>query len=362
MNEMQVKTDVNNYEIILKENYKDFCYTIKNLKKQYSKLVIISDEVVMDIYSKTIKEVFEDCNMRVVIITFFSGEKNKNIDTVAKIYEQMIDSKVDRKSLIIGLGGGVVGDIAGFVAATYMRGIDFVLAPTTLLSQVDSSIGGKTGFNFAGNKNIIGSFYQPQLVYTNVNSLNTLSKRHFFNGMAEVIKHGLILDRDYFYYLKKNQTKIKSMDYDTMKYVVKRSCELKGQIVALDEKESGIRKILNFGHTLGHAVESLLEYELLHGECVSVGIAFCAYISMEIGSLKISEYDDIINLLKMYNLPTKVCGLSSDEIYEHMFLDKKTTFGRISIICLDGIGKSFVKDDLSDEQIIGGIKKILSSS
>ncbi len=355
---MQVETGKGKYKIKFKDGFEGLLSSIKELNNSYSKLVIISDENVASIYKEEVMKVLSGAGLETFFIAFFAGEKSKNLANISSIYENLIDYKIDRDSLIIALGGGVVGDIAGFVAATYMRGIDYVQVPTTLLAQVDSSIGGKTGFNHSSKKNIVGAFYPPILVYSNINSLKTLDNRQFANGMAELIKHAIICDRDYLDFLYDNSEEIKDMDFELLSKAIKRSCEIKSEVVSKDEKEKGIRKILNFGHSVGHAIESLLNYDLLHGECVSLGMAFAAKLSLDLGGISKQEYEKIIEILLAYNLPVKI-KIDAKAIYQELFYDKKSSFGKIGIICLDGIAEPYFKDDCSKVEILGALASII---
>lgn len=223
------------------------------------------------------------------------GERSKNLKTIEEIYRYLIKLKLDRESTLIALGGGVVGDITGFVAATYLRGINFIQVPTTLLAQVDSSVGGKTGVDFEGAKNIIGAFYQPKFVYVNVNSLKTLPVKELKSGLAEVIKHGIIRDSNFFNYIDNNMEKILNYDEDVLKYVIKTNCLIKGKVVEQDEKETGLRAILNFGHTIGHAIESVSDFQLLHGECISIGMVGACKIAQYMGMVDDDSMDSIRN-------------------------------------------------------------------
>ena len=249
------------------------------------------------------------------------------------------------------LGGGVTGDITGFVASTYLRGIDFVQIPTTLLSQVDSSIGGKTGVDFDAYKNMVGAFYMPKLVYINISSLSTLPKRLFLSGMAEILKHGLIKDKEYFDWLCRNQNKICNKDFETLKKMIYFSCCIKKDVVEKDPKEKGERALLNFGHTIGHAVEKLKDFSLLHGECVSIGISAAAYISMKIGNLSEEDYKIINNSLTMFELPINTDNLNAKEVVEATLSDKKMDSGQIKFIVLNRLGEGKIDKSISKNMI-----------
>lgn len=312
------------------------------------KLVVITDKNVDSFYGTCFMEALESAGYKPDKYVIMPGEKSKDLKTVEDIYRFLIGLKLDRKSVIIALGGGVVGDITGFAASTYLRGIDFIQVPTTLLAQVDSSVGGKTGIDFEGVKNVIGTFYQPKLVYINVNSLKTLPLREFKSGMAEVIKHGLIMDSEFFNYIGNNLDKIFEYNEDVMKHVIKVNCSIKGNVVEQDEKESGLRAILNFGHTIGHAIESVSGFGLLHGECVSVGMVGAFRMAYYMGMINKEAVNDVTNLLEKAGLPTVVKGISPEKVYEKMFYDKKVKGGRLLFILPRAIGdvmRCFVDDE-----------------
>lgn len=290
------------------------------------------------------------------------GEKSKTLDTVRDIYAFLMDCRLERNSVLIALGGGVVGDITGFVAATFLRGINFVQVPTTLLAQADSSIGGKVGIDFQGSKNIIGSFYQPSFVYANVSTISTLPEREIRNGLAETIKHGLISDGDFFDYIEYNIKKIFSTDTNVLQYIAKTNCRIKGEIVAKDERESGLRAILNFGHTIGHAVESTSDFRLMHGECVSLGIIGAYKIALKLGMVTQKELGKVSGALEKSGMPVKIDGVDPELVYRQMYYDKKIKDGMLKFILPKGIGsvvqctvenEDIIKDVL-DELLVGG--------
>jgi 3-dehydroquinate synthase len=259
---------------------------------------------------------------------------------VRKIYERLLKARLDRKSVMVALGGGVVGDITGFAAATYMRGIDFAQVPTTLLAQVDSSVGGKTGVNHRLAKNMIGAFWQPRLVWVDVQTLRTLPRREFLAGLAEVIKYGIIRDEDFFDFLEGNRDRVLEMDDDSLARIIGRSCEIKAEVVSRDERESGLRAILNYGHTIGHAIETVTSYrKYLHGEAVAAGMGVEASISKTMGLIEEDQVARIKALIEAYGLPAsapEVRGL--DALLSTMQLDKKTVSGELTFILPEKIG------------------------
>ncbi|WP_250278483.1 3-dehydroquinate synthase [[Clostridium] colinum] len=349
------------YSINIKRKYtiyieEDFTNLIKYLNKnniKHNNIVIITDDNVFNYYLKDIKNLFNNSNIYVYKIK--SGEKSKNLTQIHKIYEFLLNNNIDRKSLIISLGGGVVGDIAGFVASTYMRGIKFIQIPTTLLSQVDSSIGGKTGVDFLNKKNIIGSFYNPSLVYINIKTLETLPKEQFENGMAEVIKHGYILDKEFLDFILYQKEKIKNYDKNILKKMIYQSCKIKANIVCKDEKEQEIREILNFGHTFGHSIETETDFNVLHGQGVAIGIIASMYISYIKGYLQQEDLEKAKDILKYFNLYSEN-KLNIENIYKNMIYDKKNEDKKIKIIMLKNIGEAFATNEISEKIIKDAIK------
>lgn len=287
-----------------------------------------------------------------------AGEKSKTLETVKDIYRRLSAEKFDRNSTLTALGGGVVGDITGFAAATYMRGVNYVQIPTSLLAQADSSIGGKTGVDFEGSKNMVGAFYQPRLVYINVSTLRTLPKRELSSGLAEVIKHGLIVNAEFYDYIAYNVSKIFAFDANTLQYMAKMNCSIKKSIVELDERESGPRAMLNFGHTFGHAIESASEFSLLHGECVSIGIAGAFKLALKLGMINASAAEGVENTLKSAGLPVRAKGMDAEMIYENMLHDKKSKSGRLNFILPRGIGE-VISCMVDDERAIREVIKEL---
>jgi 3-dehydroquinate synthase len=306
--------------------------------KLFGKMVVVTDSNVEKHYCDACIEALSETGAEVSRHVIPAGEKSKNLDIVRNLYSSLVSLKLDRQSTLVALGGGVVGDITGFAAATFLRGINFVQIPTSLLAQADSSIGGKTGVDFEGGKNLIGAFYQPRFVFINVNTLRTLSERDLKSGLAEVIKHGLILDAEFYDYIDYNISKIMTFDENVLQYITKMNCSIKGKVVELDEREGGLRAILNFGHTIGHAVESVSGFAMLHGECVAVGIAGAYRLALKMGMVDAKTTGQIENTLKKAGLPIKVQGMSGKAIYEQMFYDKKITDGKLNFVLPKGIG------------------------
>lgn len=356
---IDVKKDgIYSYSIWLEPDFQAFPDALLPLHTEQKKLCIVTDSAVEKLYAEPLKQALEGCCAYVSVFVFPAGEANKTLDTVRKLYEHLILNKFDRKDMLVALGGGVVGDLTGFAAATYLRGIDFIQVPTTLLAQVDSSIGGKTGVDFDAYKNMVGAFHMPRLVYMNLGTLLTLSKRQFAAGMAEIIKHGLIQDKTYYEWLQEHAKEIEDRDYEALRYMVHGSCQIKRHVVEEDPTEQGIRAWLNFGHTAGHAVEKLKNFELYHGECVSIGCVAAAWISCKRGLLTLAEREQIEQALKSYGLPVRVEGLSPEEVLSTTKLDKKMEAGKIKFVLLNRIGEAFVTKDVEDEELLEAIRYV----
>ena len=348
------------YEIRLEQDFKNLIGQIKQLGYASNrKICIVTDSNLAGLHLNELSEVIKSYFHTVISFSFPAGEEQKNLDTVQKLYEQLILNHFDRKDILIAFGGGVTGDLTGFAAATYLRGIDFIQIPTTLLSQVDSSIGGKTGVDFLQYKNMVGAFYQPKLVYMNLSLLKTLPNAQFISGLGEVLKHGLIKSEAYFSWMQENKSRIMGLQPDIIEEMVYQSCEIKRRVVELDPKEAGERALLNFGHTIGHAVEKLSDFKLFHGECVGIGMAAACRLSCNFGHITEEECSKIIDTLVQFGLPVSVRGLSQDEILAVSKSDKKMTAGNIKFILLKSIGNAYINPDLSDEQILSAISSVL---
>ncbi|MGE5473639.1 MAG: 3-dehydroquinate synthase [Ignavibacteriales bacterium] len=315
------------------------------------KILIVVDSNVDKVFSaQCIKEI-EKIGAFPFKYVFPAGEENKNLGTVNNIFKYCLKNKFERGDAIIALGGGVTGDVAGFAAATYMRGINFIQIPTSVLAQCDSSIGGKVGVDFEGVKNVIGAFYQPKVVYINVSALKTLPEREYLSGFGEIVKHAIIKDELFFKYLEDNVDALYARDTQVLSTVIEKNCKIKAEIVSVDEREDGLREILNFGHTIGHAIESEGDFSMLHGECVSVGIVAISNIAVRMGILSVNDFNRIVKLLQKLKLPVICKGLDVEDIYSLMKLDKKVKKGRINFIVPVKIGEVRITSNI-DENII----------
>lgn len=342
------------YPIVLTKGFDALQKEIEAVYKP-SSLLIITDSQVAPLYLEQVKQILIQI-APVYSYTFEAGEHSKHLNTVTAVYDALVEMQLDRNTLIVALGGGVVGDLAGFVASTYMRGIPFVQIPTTVLSQNDSSIGGKVGVDYFNHKNMVGAFYQPKLVYINIQVLQTLPEREYASGMAEIIKHGLIKNKALYNNLKQLKEAIKDKRTDALIAITYASCEVKCQVVEEDVYENGNRKILNFGHTIGHAIETLSDFKLLHGECVAYGMCMSAFISYQRGLLSKQDLLDIVNLCKDYQLLMPLDRYDTEKIIEQMGYDKKKAYGKIAFILLEGIGKASIVTDVTHQEIVEAVE------
>ncbi len=346
------------YHIELQEGFSKLPKFLQELGYGANRACIITESNVAPLYlgeiEKLLAPVFSTC----ISFVFEAGEGSKNTDTVGKVYECLIRHSFDRKDVLVALGGGVVGDLAGFAAATYLRGIDFVQVPTSLLAQTDSSIGGKTGVDFMQYKNMVGAFHMPRLVYMNLSALQTLPRRQFSSGMAELAKHGFIKDPYLLAILEEQSHRMVSQDYSILEEVIGLSCQVKRGVVEQDPKEKGERALLNFGHTIGHAIEKLSDFGLCHGECVSLGMAAASYISYLEGNLTLGQVAKVENVLESYGLPVRLDGFSHspEEVLAATKLDKKMESGKIKFVLLKSLGEAYLTKSLTDGRILEGIR------
>ncbi|MGN1197793.1 MAG: 3-dehydroquinate synthase [Acetatifactor sp.] len=346
------------YDIVFTHSFDELPTELEAFECKGRKICIVTDSKVDEIYGEQLFGILGGCCKKVVKYAFPNGEKNKNLDTVREIYRFLIEEKFDRKDLLIALGGGVVGDTTGFVAATYLRGIDFIQIPTTLLAQADSSIGGKTGVDFDSYKNMVGAFKMPILVYMNLSTLTTLDERQYFSGFAEIMKHGLIKDSMFYEWLIENMYEICERDIKVLEEMLIRSCNVKKMVVEKDPTEQGDRALLNFGHTIGHAIEKAKNFELYHGECVALGAVAAAYISWKKEMLSMDEYYEIRDMFVPFYLPISVDNIDPQEILKYTKSDKKMDSGRIKFVLLKKIGKAVIDQTVTDEEILAAINEI----
>ncbi len=321
-----------------------------------SKVMVVTNETVAPLYLEQLESSLKDFQLDTVILP--DGEQYKNMATLETILSALLEKRHARDTTVVALGGGVIGDMAGFAAACYQRGVGFVQVPTTLLAQVDSSVGGKTAVNHPLGKNMIGAFYQPSAVIIDTRCLHTLPAREFAAGMAEVIKYGIIFDSDFFEWLENNVTSLKQLDESALVYAIKRCCEIKAEIVSIDEQERGARALLNLGHTFGHAIEAEQGYgNWLHGEAVAAGMVLAADTSVQLGLISESQKARIIALIQAFELPvTAPEDMGYETFASHMQLDKKVLNGRLRLILPTGIGTSEIFSDVSEDLL----RKVIS--
>lgn len=347
------------YDIVFTVSFDELKEELARFDISEKKICIITDSHVKELYGNEVMETLTGSCKKNVLYSFTAGEENKTLDTVRDAYKFLIEEKFTRTDLLIALGGGVVGDVTGFIAATFLRGVDFIQIPTTLLAQSDSSIGGKTGVDFDGYKNMVGAFYMPKLVYMNVSTLKTLDDRQFFGGFAEVMKHGLIKDSAFYEWLLDHIYEIGDRDAETLIEMVMRSCMVKKLVVEKDPTEKGDRALLNFGHTIGHAIEKAKNFTMSHGECVALGCVAAAFISWKHEWLSMEEYYEIRDMFVPFNLPISVEGIDPEEILALTKSDKKMSSSNLKFILLKKVGKAVIDLNVTDEDILNAVKEIL---
>lgn len=340
------------YDIVIQDSYNALLESLEKLQIKERKICIVTEDGIAPLYLESVKEVLNGQCAYLTSYIFRHGEENKNLTTVNQIYQFLIEENFDRKDMLIALGGGVTGDLTGFVAATYLRGIDFVQLPTSLLSQVDSSIGGKTGVDYQAYKNMVGAFYMPKLVYINIATLQTLSDVQFRSGLGEVIKHGLIQDKEYYEFILKHKEEIWERKTEILAKIVEGSCRVKRAVVEKDPKEQGIRAYLNFGHTIGHAIEKMMEFSLTHGECVGIGSLAAARISLARDYLSQKEYEQMQDLYSYFHFPDLPEKVDLEAMIDIMKHDKKMEHGVLKFILLNKLGEAAIYKDVRDEEVI----------
>lgn len=364
MEEIKVDLGERSYKILVDSgNLKDIGKTLKDYHLG-KKATIITNPIVGDLYQDVVKDSLRKEGFEVAIARVPDGEEYKSLEWAAKLYDELLEHKRDRYSFILALGGGVIGDLAGFVASTYMRGIPFIQVPTSLLAQVDASIGGKVAVNHPLGKNLIGSFYQPRLVYTDLAVLKTLAHRELIAALAEVIKYGIIKNREFFDYLETNIDRVKTLNPNVLKKIVTVCARIKSELVSLDEREEkGIRSIINYGHTIGHALEVLTEYRVYrHGEAVSIGMVAAARIARRMGILNEEGERRQIELLEKAGLPTRIKDIDPSKIIKALARDKKVKEGKIKFILVTEIGKVVTRDDVPPEIIKEVLQEITAEN
>lgn len=346
------------YDIVFTDSFDLLAEELDALGIDGRRVAVIADSNTAALYGDIVRQKLEGRCRETLLYSFPAGESSKTLDTVRDIYRTLIEAKFDRKDLLIALGGGVVGDITGYAAATYLRGVDFVQVPTTLIAQSDSSIGGKTGVDFDGYKNMVGAFYMPKLVYMNVSVLKDLDDRQFYAGFAEVMKHGLIRDAIFYEWLLEHMYEIHERDPQTLVEMVMRSCAVKKLVVEKDPREQGDRALLNFGHTIGHAIEKAMQFQMVHGECIALGMVAAAYISWKHNWLSMEEYYEVRDMFVPFHLPISIDNIDPQEILRLTKSDKKMEGDRIKFVLLKKVGRAVIDRDVTDEEILAAIQEI----
>ncbi len=355
---ISVKTGMNeSYDIMLRDSFKELPDALVKAGCQGRRICIVTDSNVAPLYLEEVKTLISSCCDTVEVFQFEAGEQNKTLDSVKELYTVLIQAGFDRKDCLLALGGGVVGDLTGFAAATYLRGIRFVQVPTTLLSQIDSSVGGKTGVDFDQYKNMIGAFHQPALVYINYNVLKTLPEEQFCNGMGEVLKYGIGFDDEFYEWCIDHMGELDDREDDTLALMVSKCCDTKKYIVEKDPNETkGDRALLNLGHTIGHAIEKLMDFKMFHGECITLGTIAAAYISWKRGLIEEDEFYEIRDMNVAFGLPISFDTLSPEDIVEATKKDKKMDGGKIRFVLLKKLGRAFVAEDVTDEEMLEAVR------
>lgn len=360
MRELTVDLGQYSYPVLIGEGILDRT----DLYKKYintGQVMIVTNETIAPLYLERVLRSLGEIRAEKVIIP--DGEEYKNLETMNHIITRLLQNRFSRTCCLIALGGGVVGDITGFAAACYQRGVNYIQVPTTILAQVDSSVGGKTAVNHQLGKNMIGAFYQPRAVITDVSVLKTLNRREIQAGLSEVIKYGLIRDPGFFAWLEKNIARLLELDSEALVYAIEKSCRNKAEVVAVDEREAGERALLNLGHTFGHAIETGLGYkDWLHGEAVALGMLMAADLSFRHGWLSAQDVTRITNIIQAAALPQRLPdGLDANTMLELMSVDKKARNGQMRLVLLQDIGKAFVTDDFDRTRLEETLKQYSSA-
>jgi len=358
MLELAVELGERTYNIFIENSMLSACGSLARGLNKNQKALLVSNPTVFSLYGAAVAEALDSAGFEVTIALMPDGEEFKNMEIANEVLDAAVEARLERGSLVFALGGGVVGDLAGFVAAIYQRGIDFIQIPTTLLAQVDSSVGGKVAVNHPQGKNLIGAFHQPRAVIIDPLTLNTLEDRDYLSGLGEAVKYGIIYDAEFFGFLEENAEQILARDSNAIARLIYHSCRIKSEIVAQDERESGIRAILNLGHTFGHAVETLTGYGTFrHGEAVVMGTRAAAHLAVELGYLSQSDLQRIADLYSQLGLTLLFPKLDAEQVYQAMLGDKKVSGHKLKLVLPRGIGQFEIIDDPGITRIAGAIIK-----
>lgn len=359
MKKIPVSYENYTYDVIITEGFESIKEKIDECNLNGKKVMIVTDTNVAPLYESAVSDILSQSGMHSYSVVLDSGEEHKNISSIETILKALTENDFNRTDIVAALGGGVIGDMAGFASAIYKRGIDFIQIPTTLLAMVDSSVGGKTGIDFDGYKNMVGAFHNPLFVYMNTKTLDTLDERQFYNGFAESMKSAIIADAGYYSWLIDMMYEISEKESATIEELIERSVMIKKSIVEADFKEtSGKRALLNLGHTIGHAIEEDKVGVLLHGECVALGTIAAAFISWKKQLLEMDEYYEIRDMFVPFNLPITVDSIDKEHIIDNIKKDKKQGCDGLKFILLKSIGKAVVNSEVTDDEIMNALKEI----
>ena len=360
MRKVNVDLGAKSYDIVIGYDVKNEILEFVKQADFSSKGLIITDSNLATLYAAKLQEILKNAGLAADIVVIPAGESSKSLKVAETLYTKAINLGLDRKSPILALGGGVVGDLAGFIAATYMRGVPFVQIPTSLLAQVDSSVGGKVAVNHALGKNLIGAFYQPKAVFMDLNMMSTLPKREIYTGLGEIIKYGIIYDAEFFKFLEENKEKVLALEPKVITHIIARSCEIKAAVVSQDEQESGLRRILNFGHTIAHTIEKETNYvRYNHGEAVAIGMVAAAHISLQLNLIDEKTFIRVKKLITDLHLPVAAENCIADNMYNDIFHDKKTINGKVNWVLMSAIGKVISRNDISEKMVRLAINECL---
>lgn len=360
MRKVNVDLGAKSYDIVIGYDVKNEILEFVKQADFSSKGLIITDSNLAPLYAAKLQEILKNAGLAADVAVITAGESSKSLKVAEALYTKAINLGLDRKSPILALGGGVVGDLAGFIAATYMRGVPFVQVPTSLLAQVDSSVGGKVAVNHALGKNLIGAFYQPKAVFMDLNMMSTLPKREIYTGLGEIIKYGIIYDAEFFKFLEENKEKVLALEPKVITHIIARSCEIKAAVVSQDEQESGLRRILNFGHTIAHTIEKETNYvRYNHGEAVAIGMVAAAHISLQLNLIDEKTFIRVKNLITDLHLPVAAENCIADNMYNDIFHDKKTINGKVNWVLMSAIGKVISRNDISEKMVRLAINECL---
>lgn len=346
------------YDICLEHSFDRIAEELRSLQLENRRICIVTDSHVAPLHLDALEKELKTVSSELISFVMPAGEAHKNLDTVRNLYETLIQAHFERRDLLVALGGGVVGDLTGFAAATYLRGIDFIQVPTTLLAQVDSSIGGKTGVDFSCYKNMVGAFKMPRLVYMNLSTLQTLDRRIYLSGMGEIVKHALIRDAAYLEWIETHTQDILDRNPEALEEMIAVSCRIKRDVVEEDPTEKGVRAILNMGHTLGHAIEKQAGFSLYHGECVSIGCVASAVISRERGLITEAEFNRIRDAFAKLDLPVSVSNLNAEAVLSDVRNDKKMEAGVVKFILLQSIGNAEIDRTVTFQEMEQALREV----